>query len=90
MRIEDVKAHLELLKQELRKTTQGKTMVRQDRSYKGNEDRGIFTYRVYFDIPTATNKEAIRKAIIRSGFHVTGYRVVGGSYGYTISFQAHT
>lgn len=77
---------LKKVRVELRKQVSGKVMVRKDTSYPGLEQRGIFTYNVYFDNPTPIAKETIKKVIEDNGFSSSNPRIVGGVYGYVISF----
>lgn len=76
---------VEALKKELKRLTKGRTMVRQDGSYKRDEARGIYTWAVYFDDPR--DRDVISKAIAFGGFYPSVFRVVGGSYGYVLSFR---
>lgn len=75
------------LKKELKDSITGKVMLRKNRNYKGLEKMNIDTYDVYFDTPTTKNKELIKKLIEDKGYKASGFRIIGGSYGYVITFN---
>ncbi|MFV1457655.1 hypothetical protein [Bacillus mycoides] len=77
---------LQKVKAELKKRVSGKVMVRKDNSYPGLEQKGIFTYNVYFDNPSPNVKEAIKGVIESHGFQAMNFRIIGGAYGYVIPF----
>lgn len=79
--------NLNAVKRELKDVIDGKFMVRQYRGDRGLESRGILTYNVYFDTPTPRNQEGIKVTLESLGLEPTNMIIVGGSYGYQISFK---
>lgn len=82
-----LKSKIEKLKKALKQNMDGKIMIRNDSSFAGDDRRGIHTFNLYFDIPTPRNKDLINSEIVKMGFNPLGIRIVGGSYGYVITFK---
>lgn len=80
---EDVQ--LERLIAEIKSHVKGRSMVRQNSTYKGDEARGIYTWDVYFDDPI--DQQIIGLLAESFGFIAQGFRIVGGTYGYVRSFR---
>lgn len=68
---------LEEVKRQLKEKVDGRVMVRK------NSNR----YSVYFDTPTPRNKEIIREILEVHGYTAYNFMIMGGSYGYVISFN---
>jgi hypothetical protein len=75
------------LKKILKEKINGKFMVRKDGRWKGDADRGIHHYNVYFDTPTTANKNAIDTSVREIGWTPGGMRIEAGTYGFIISFR---
>ena len=78
---------MEALKAELKGQIRGKFMIRQDRSYRGLEQQGIYRYKVYYEIPTPDNRAVIKELAEKHGFSAFNQQVIGGSYGFTIALE---
>lgn len=76
---------IETVKQQLKEQCRGKTMLRRDNSHKGLAERGILTYKAYYSTPI--DAKIISEIITKNGLFHSGRVIVGGEYGFCISFQ---
>lgn len=83
----DIDKSVKLIKQELKEKIKGRLMIRKNNSYKGYEQKGIYTYNVYFDMPTTANKETLQEVIKKYGGAPSSVLVVGGNYGFLVTFR---
>ena len=80
---EDIKA----LKEELKGKIQGKFMIRQTHKYKGLEERGIYRFNVYYELPTPNNRKLISTTAYEHGFKAYDQQIIEGSYGFVIQIE---
>lgn len=65
----------------------GNVMIRQDKKYLGNQARGVWDFKLFFDLPTSSEKETIKAILKIYKAKYGNFRVIGGKYGYVISFS---
>lgn len=64
-----------------------KIMIRRCRKFKGLEEKGVWSFDVYYDVPLPIVKASISNIIEKHGGRVYHHRIIGGSYGYTVSYK---
>lgn len=77
---------IEEIKKQLKTIPKNEVMVRKNRLWKGLEEMGRVSYSVYYTNPSPRVKEAITEIVESFDCRAFGHRVVGGKYGYVMTF----
>lgn len=84
----DRKEKIKAITKELKEKCDGRVMLRENKGYPGLRIQNIFSYNIFFDTPTSTEKSLIQTILSEHEVvRVSNFIIVGGAYGYKFSFD---